>query len=84
MKLTEIQPLLVAALPSMSNSDIENVIRQTRNYLLQQSDWTQLADSPFTDQERSDWATYRQALRDILENYAGDLAEIVFPTAPTA
>jgi hypothetical protein len=52
--------------------------------LLNECDWTQLADSPLTDQKRSEWATYRQALRDILENYAGDLTEIVFPTAPTS
>jgi len=82
MKLTDIQPLLVEALPSMTDEDIAHVIRQTRNYLLQQCDWTQLPDSPLTDAKRAEWAEYRQALRDILETNSANLAETVFPTPP--
>lgn len=37
-------------------------VRDKRNKLLAECDWTQLADSP-TD--KASWATYRQALRDI-------------------
>ena len=40
-------------------------IRLQRNGLLSQCDWTQLTDSPLTDTEKSEWAVYRQALRDI-------------------
>ena len=36
--------------------------RDTRNNLLSQSDWTQVADAPV---DATVWATYRQALRDI-------------------
>jgi hypothetical protein len=82
MKITEIQPLLIDASTSMSNEDIINVIRQTRNYLLQQCDWTQLPDSPLTDTKRSEWATYRQALRDVTETYAENLLDTEFPTQP--
>ena len=38
------------------------VIRQQRNHLLSESDWTQLADSPA---DKDKWAVYRQELRDI-------------------
>jgi hypothetical protein len=38
------------------------VIRQQRNRLLTESDWTQLADSPA---DKDKWAVYRQELRDI-------------------
>lgn len=38
------------------------VIRQQRNRLLAESDWTQLADSPA---DKDKWAVYRQELRDI-------------------
>lgn len=38
------------------------VIRQQRNRLLAESDWTQLADSPA---DKDKWALYRQELRDI-------------------
>jgi len=37
-------------------------IRQQRNRLLSESDWTQLADSPA---DKDKWAVYRQELRDI-------------------
>lgn len=37
-------------------------VRQTRNELLKESDWTQVADAPVNKEA---WATYRQALRDI-------------------
>jgi hypothetical protein len=37
-------------------------IRQKRNRLLAESDWTQLADSPA---DKDKWAVYRQELRDI-------------------
>lgn len=37
-------------------------VRQQRNRLLQESDWTQVLDSPVN---REQWAQYRQELRDI-------------------
>ena len=39
-------------------------MRMFRDSLLAQSDWTQLPDSPLTDAKKTEWATYRQALRD--------------------
>ena len=42
-----------------------NEVRIERNELLKQSDWTQFSDSPLTAEKKAEWATYRQALRDI-------------------
>lgn len=39
--------------------------KQQRQQLLQQCDWTQLADVPLTADKKQEWETYRQALRDI-------------------
>lgn len=39
--------------------------RAKRAGLLRQSDWTQLPDVPLTAAQKSDWAAYRQALRDV-------------------
>ena len=39
------------------------IIRETRNELLSECDWTQLADIPSETKEA--WTTYRQALRNI-------------------
>lgn len=55
-------------------------IRQIRNILLSESDWTQLPDAPLTDEKRTAWATFRQELRDITNQntpYA-----IAWPTNP--
>lgn len=55
--------IVVAPVPAQPTAK-EIAINQ-RNALLAQSDWTQLQDSPFSSSEKSEWAVYRQALRDI-------------------
>jgi hypothetical protein len=52
-----------------------------RNALLTQSDWTQGADSPLSDTQKQEWATYRQALRDLPQNTV-DPANPIWPTKP--
>jgi hypothetical protein len=42
--------------------------KQQRNQLLQSTDFTQLADAPFTEQQKKDYATYRNALRNMTED----------------
>jgi len=43
----------------------EEFLRKRRNELLLSCDYTQLPDSPLTDEKKQEWATYRQALRDL-------------------
>ena len=43
----------------------ESSNRSTRDSLLSDSDWTQVADAPV---DATAWATYRQALRDITDH----------------
>ena len=40
-------------------------VRSTRNTKIAQCDWTQLDDTPITNAKKLEWATYRQALRDV-------------------
>jgi hypothetical protein len=40
------------------------VVRNQRNQMLKDTDWTQVADSPV---DKTAWALYRQALRDITQ-----------------
>lgn len=54
------------------------LVRQQRNALLASSDWTQVADAPV---DRTAWANYRQALRDIT-NQTGFPASITWPVQP--
>jgi uncharacterized protein YjiS (DUF1127 family) len=53
-------------------------VRNTRNELLQKSDWTQLPDVPIDTKEV--WAMYRQALRDVTDQE--DPFNISWPTPP--
>jgi len=54
------------------------MIRKTRNKLLSQSDYTQMPDWPGN---KTAWAEYRQALRDITTSFS-DPNEVVWPKAP--
>ena len=54
-----------------------------RNFLLMDSDWTQLGDAQLTTQQKADWVTYRQKLRDIpQEQSESSAATVVFPVTP--
>ncbi|WP_018692528.1 tail fiber assembly protein [Algicola sagamiensis] len=57
------------------------LVRTKRDQLLSQSDYTQIADYPLTDDTRQAWSIYRQALRD-LPNNTQHPDEIVWPQAP--
>ena len=56
-----------------------NALRTERNKKLAETDWTQSRDVTLTND--ADWATYRQALRDITDTYS-DLDSVVWPTKP--
>ena len=56
-------------------------IRLHRSFLLAKCDWTQLADAPLTLEEKQAWQAYRQALRDIPQNFLLP-EEVAFPTEP--
>jgi hypothetical protein len=53
------------------------VIRTQRNQMLKDSDWTQVADAPV---DKTNWATYRQELRDITKQT--DPFKIEWPKQP--
>lgn len=57
-------------------------LRRKRDQLLRESDFTQIPDAPLSAGERTAWAAYRQALRDLPEHYADDPASVVWPTPP--
>ena len=69
-----------------------NFLRQHRNKLLIESDWTQANDSPLSDDKKAEWKTYRQALRDITKtakpkmnsSYSNlDMSSVTWPTKPS-
>ncbi|MEL0623813.1 tail fiber assembly protein [Marinomonas arenicola] len=57
------------------------IIKEYRTYLLTESDYTQIPDSPISGEQRAAWAGYRQTLRDI-PNVCKDPDDVVWPTKP--
>ena len=71
---------------SFSQSTILNWTKVSliRNFLLMDSDWTQLGDAPISAEEKAKWVTYRQTLRDIPQDQATIAANsVVFPITPS-
>jgi hypothetical protein len=54
-------------------------IRAQRNYLLSQTDWIFAPDVTLKNKEA--WLTYRQALRDLPQNFE-DPSEVIWPQKP--
>ena len=63
---------------------VQDQIRSARTSMLSVSDWTQVPDAPLTNAQRNSWAVYRQALRDLPNQYQNetDFANVVFPNPP--
>ena len=64
--------------PPPSAAVMAENVRQQRNTLLSDSDWTQMPDAPV---DKAAWAAYRQALRDI-PNQAGFPQDVTWPDKP--
>jgi hypothetical protein len=66
-------------------SEFWTYLRRERDKKLKGCDWTQLPDAPLTEQQKTEWQTYRQALRDVPLNNSNvtSLDEVVWPTPPT-
>ncbi len=60
-----------------------NHVRGQRNSQLRASDWTQLGDAALGDHTAEEWATHRQALRDLPQTYSR-VSEVVWPLDPPA
>ena len=68
-------------------------LKLERNRMLSDCDWTQANDSPLSDAKKKEWATYRQALRDITKTVDVDsitligaeinVSSVNFPTKPS-
>lgn len=64
-------------------------LRERREKLLQESDWTALTDVQMSAEAKTSWAAYRQALRDLPQTVDVNIllkgiAEIEFPALPTS
>ena len=66
----------IVDLTEQETTDMANTVNERtattkrfeRNKLLLETDWTQITDSPLTSEKKTEWANYRQALRDLPTN----------------
>lgn len=56
-------------------------VRADRNRRVAECDWTQLDDTPLNNSKKLEWATYRQALRDITTQ-PGFPWNVIWPNPP--
>jgi hypothetical protein len=66
------------AYKAMKDAEQATNVRNSRTQMLKDSDWTQIADSTA---DKTAWATYRQALRDV-PTQAGFPWTVTWPDAP--
>jgi len=57
-------------------------VRIERNYRLTDTDWTRMDDNGLSTSKKTEWKTYRQALRDITKT-ATSMDDVVWPTKPS-
>ena len=63
-------------------SDLDmNMVRGQRDGMLSAADWTRLDDASLGAHTAEEWATYRQALRDLPATYSRQ-SEVVWPEDP--
>jgi hypothetical protein len=65
-----------------TDAQLETRLRMFRDDLLRLSDWTQLPDSQLSNSKKAEWATYRQALRDLPSTATLGL-KVEFPDPPS-
>lgn len=65
--------------PPPSPEEMSAAVREQRDQLLLQTDWTQAADIPQPTKDK--WAPYRQALRDV-PGQEGFPYDVVWPQTP--
>ncbi len=79
--------VLVDATPDTEelNAEAMKELRAIRNKILQNTDWTQLTNSPLSDSQKTEWNTYRQSLRDLPASNKDitDIEDVTWPTPPS-
>jgi len=66
---------------TQNQNQVESDQRTMRDHLLDVSDWTQMPDSPLSSSKKTEWATYRQTLRDLPSD--SNWPDVSFPDKPS-
>ena len=80
-----------AKLSELQNAEPHRLLREERNKLIAETDWTQLKDISLDSIREKNWKEYRQALRDLpngstpkLDSNGGlDMSSVTWPDKPS-
>ena len=83
---------VTAKLNELNNSEPFKLLREERNKLISDTDWTQLKDIDLDIIRERNWKNYRQALRDLpsksnpkLDSFGKlDMSSITWPVKPSS
>ena len=83
---------VTAKLNELNNAEPYKLLREERNKLIVETDWTQLKDIDLDIVRERNWKNYRQALRDLpsnsnpkLDSFGNlDLSSVNWPTKPSS
>jgi len=78
---TELRPEQIALNEAYDREMFLPNLRSKRNVLLSQTDWSQLPDSPLSEEKKQEYVVYRQALRDLPSTATYD--NLIWPTEPS-
>jgi hypothetical protein len=81
VSMVQVESMTVEEIQAAKDSAMAN-IRGTRNQLLNACDWTQAVDC--TIAKKTEWATYRQALRDLPNGITEPRTFSAWPNNPDA
>jgi hypothetical protein len=79
VSIVQVESLTAEEIQAAKDSAMAN-IRATRNQLLKDCDWTQAVDC--TIAKKTEWATYRQALRDLPSTITEPRTFSAYPNNP--
>lgn len=71
--------------PAKTQEQMAQALREMREVLLKESDWTQVPDSPLSEEVKNDWRIWRQEMRDITATISFPLENTIeIPSPPDA
>lgn len=79
----EVQRITEESAETEAARDYWQELRVLRNQRLTESDWTQVADAPLTEEQKTAWIIYRQALRDLPQNISDPKPLVLDPNHPS-
>jgi hypothetical protein len=68
---------------AQTQDDLAQALREMRDVLLKESDWTQMPDCPLSEEIKNDWRIWRQEMRDITSTVSYPLENTIqLPVTP--